>query len=96
MNTKKVDTKKITAKLNNTLQTAKTSMTKANSYALYTTEEIVLETITMASEWQKVTEKALKGGVQLLENQQNLIFDTLEMYKNNFVEGKKRYIKIFA
>lgn len=96
MKTKKIDTKKITAKVNHTLQTAKTSMTKANDYALNTTEEIVSETITIASQWQKVTEKALKESVQLLDNQQNLIFDTLEIYKNHFVEGKKRVDKIFA
>lgn len=96
MKIKKINTKKITAKVNDALQTAKASMTKANDYALNNTEEIVLETITVASQWQKVTGKALKGGVQLLDNQQNLIFDTLEMYKIHFVEGQKRFSKIFV
>jgi hypothetical protein len=96
MKIKKINTKKITAKVNDALLTVKVSMTKANDYALNNTEEIVSETITMASQWQKVTEKALKGGVQLLDNQQNLIFDTLEMYKGHFVEGQKRFTKIFA
>jgi hypothetical protein len=96
MKIKKINTKKITAKINDALLTVKVSMTKANDYALNNTEEIVSETITMASQWQKVTEKALKGGVQLLDNQQNLIFDTLEMYKGHFVEGQKRFTKIFA
>lgn len=96
MKIKKINTKKITAKVNDALQTAKASMTKANDYALNNTEEIVLETITVASQWQKVTGKALKGGVQLLDNQQNLIFDTLEMYKSHFVEGQKRFSKIFV
>lgn len=96
MKIKKINTKKITAKVNDALQTAKASMTKANDYALNNTEEIVLETITIANQWQKVTEKALKGGVQLLDNQQNLIFDTLERYKSHFVEGQKRFSKIFV
>ena len=96
MKAKKIETKKITDKVNTAVHTAKKTMTEANEYALQATEEIVSETITIASQWQKVTEKALKGGVQLLDNQQNLILDTLEMYKDHFVKGKKRFSKIFA
>ncbi|TXD51263.1 MULTISPECIES: hypothetical protein [unclassified Polaribacter] len=96
MKTKKIDTTKITEKVNKAVHTAKKSMANANDYALKTTEEVVTETITIASQWQKVTEKALKGGVHLLENQQNLIFDTLEMYKDHFVKGRKRFHKVFA
>ena len=69
---------------------------KANNYALSATEEAVTETIAIAGQWQKVTEKALKGGVQLLDNQQNLVFDALETYKNHFVKGRERFRKIFA
>ncbi|WP_397447252.1 hypothetical protein [Polaribacter sp. R77954] len=90
---KKVDfTKKIEKKLN----TVKISAAKANDFALNATEEVVTETIEIASQWQKVTEKALKGGVQLLNNQQNIIFDTLETYKKHIVSGKKRFRKVFA
>ena len=96
MKTKNIDTQKITAKVNKAVSTAKKSLTKANEFALHTTEEVVTETITIASEWQKVTEKALKGGVKLLENQQNLIFDTLESYKKHFINGKKKFSKVFA
>ena len=78
------------------LDTAKESITKANDYALDTTESVVTETITIAGQWQKVTEQALKGGVQLLDNQQKLILDTLELYKDQLVKGKKRFIEIFA
>ena len=96
MNTKKINKAKLTEKVNTILETAKTSVKKANEYALHTTEEIVTETISVASEWQQVADKALKGGVKLLDNQQNIIFDTLESYKNHFVSGKKRLGKIFA
>lgn len=96
MSTKKINKVKLTEKVEKALSTVKTSATKANNYALHTTEEVVIETITIASQWQKVTEKALKGGVQLLDNQQNLIFDTLETYKKHFVNGKKRFRKVFA
>jgi len=96
MATKKINKEDFTKKVENTIKSVKTSAAKANEYALNATEEVVTETITIASEWQKVTEKALKGGVQLLDNQQNLIFDALETYKNHFVEGKERFRKIFA
>jgi hypothetical protein len=96
MSTKKIKKQDFTKKVEETIKKVKTSAIQANDYALHTTEEVVTETITMASEWQKVTEKALKGGVQLLDNQQNLIFDTLETYKDHFVQGKKRFREIFA
>ena len=90
---KKVD---FTKKVEKTIKSVKKSAVKANDYALNTTEDVVSETINIASQWQKVTEKALKGGVQLLDNQQNLVFDALESYKNHFVKGSKRFRKIFA
>lgn len=96
MSTKKINKADFTKKVEKAIKTVKTSAAKANNYALNTTEEVVTETITMASQWQKVTEKALKGGVQLLDNQQNLIFDTLETYKKHFLKGKKRFSKVFA
>ena len=96
MSTKKINKVNLTKKVGKTIETVKTSATKANNYALKATEETFNETIAIASQWQKVTEKALKGGVQLLDNQQNLIFDTLETYKKHFVNGKKRFSKVFA
>ena len=96
MSTKKIKKVNFTEKVNNVVETAKTSIKTANDYALNTTEELVTETITIASQWQNVTSKALKGSVKLLENQQNLVFDALETYKNHFVKGKKRFTQIFA
>jgi type IV secretory pathway VirD2 relaxase len=96
MSTKKIKKVNFTKKVNNVVETAKTSVKNANDYALNTTEDLVTETITIASQWQNVTSKALKGSVKLLENQQNLVFDALETYKNHFVKGKKRFTQIFA
>ena len=45
MKTKKISTKKITAKVTTALDTIKESMTKANDHALNTTESVVTETI---------------------------------------------------
>ena len=96
MSTKNIKSVKFTEKFSNVIKTAKTTAKKANEFALNSTEEAVTESIIVASEWQQVVEKALKGGVKLLNNQQNLILDTLEAYKNHFVNGKKRLGKIFA
>lgn len=96
MSTKKIKKVAITKKVEKALNTVKTSANKANNYALKATEETVNETIAIAGQWQKVSEKALKGGVKLLDNQQNLIFDTLETYKSHFVKGKERLNNLFA
>ncbi|MEE9409197.1 MAG: hypothetical protein V3V28_14105 [Polaribacter sp.] len=93
MSTKKIN---ITEKVVNVVETAKTSVKKANIYALNTTEDVVLETITIATQWQKVTQKALKGSVKLMANQQDLIFDALDSFKANLLDGKKKISKIFA
>lgn len=96
MATKKINTANFTKKVENAIKTVKSNANKANNYALNATEEVVTETISIATQWQEVTDKALKGGVKLLDNQQNLIFDTLESYKKHFVKGSKRLRKVFA
>ena len=96
MATKKINTANFTKKVENAIKTVKSKANKANNYALNATEEVVTETISIATQWQLVTDKALKGGVKLLDNQQNLIFDTLESYKKHFVKGSKRLRKVFA
>ncbi|MHB0756232.1 hypothetical protein [Polaribacter sp. M15] len=96
MTSKKVKKADFTNKVDKTIKKVKKSASKANEFALQATEEIVTETIDVASQWQKVTEKALKGGVQLLDNQQNIVFDALETYKSHFVKGRERFRKIFA
>nr|WP_298994167.1 hypothetical protein [uncultured Polaribacter sp.] len=96
MATKKINTANFTKKVENAIKTVKSKANKANDYALNATEEVVTETISIATQWQQVTDKALKGGVKLLDNQQNLIFDTLESYKKHFVKGSKRLRKVFA
>jgi hypothetical protein len=96
MSTKKIKKGNFTDKVSNVVETAKTSVKKANDYALSTTEEVVTETLFVASQWQNVADKALKGSVKLLDNQQNLIFDTLDTYKKHFLSGKKRITKVFT
>ncbi|MAD97003.1 MAG: hypothetical protein CMB99_06710 [Flavobacteriaceae bacterium] len=91
--TKKVDFKK---KFDTAVKEAKNNAIKANDFALNTTEEVVTGTIKVASQWQTVTDKALKGGIKLMDNQQKIVFDALETYKAHFLNGRKRLRKIFA
>lgn len=88
--------KGITIKLDTVLKTTKKAITNANNFALENTEDVVLGTINVAEQWQDVTIKALNGGFKLMENQQNIIFDTLESFKSQFIQGKNKFSKIFA
>jgi hypothetical protein len=96
MSTIKINKATVATKLNEVVANAKESAKKANEFALKTTEEIVLETITVSNQWQKVTDKALKGGFKLASNQQDLAFNTLETLKAQVLNGRKRLHKLFA
>ena len=93
---KKVNKKTVVATVNEALDTTKKVASKTNEFALNTTEEVVLGTINVAGQWQKVTDKALKGGLKLMANQQDLVFNALDMFKGQLVQSKKRLTKIFA
>lgn len=86
----------ISEKVSKGIETAKTTAKKANEFALNKTEKIVTEGISVATQWQSVTDKALKSGIKLMENQQNMVFDALETYKNNILKGKEKFSKLFA
>lgn len=86
----------VISRVNNAIDTTKKVAKQTNEFALNTTEEVVLETINIAGQWQKVTDKALKGGLKLMANQQDLVFTTLEMFKGQMIQSKKRLTKIFA
>ena len=83
-------------KINRTVNKVKKTATKANDYALNTTEEVVLETINIATQWQNVTDKALKNSIKILDKKQDLVFTTLENYKKHLLKSKKRFSQIFA
>ena len=79
-----------------TLDTVKEMATKANDYALKTTEEVVTDMINTASKWQTVTAKAVKGGLKVADAQQNMVFDSLETAKGHIVNGVKRSKALFG
>lgn len=89
---KPVTKNKFSTVIDNTKNTAR----KLNGLALKTTEEVVTESLTIAEQWQGVTEKAVKGGFKLIAIQQDIIFDALDTFKSQFKLGRKRFHKIFA
>ena len=93
---KKVNKRTVRGTVNTAINNTKKVAKQTNEFALNTTEGVVLETINVAGQWQKVTDKALKGGLKLMANQQDLVFTTLEMFKGQMINSKKRLTKIFA
>lgn len=92
----KINTKTVIKTVNSAIDSTKKVASKTNEFALNTTEDVVLGTINVAGQWQKVQDKALKGGLKLMANQQDLMFSTLELFKAQLLQGKKRMTKIFA
>ena len=82
--------------INTAIGKTKNTAKKANNFALNTTENTVLETISFIGQWQKVADKAIKGGLKLLNNQQDLVFNTLETAKVQLAQSKNRFSKLFA
>ena len=96
MSTKKSKKAVAKNKFNTAINTAKNVTKKANGFALNTTEEVVSETLTAVSQWQEVANKVLKGGFKLAASQQDIIFDTLDTFKAQFLQGRKKFHKLFA
>jgi len=82
--------------INNAVNTTKKVATKANDFALNTTEGVVTETLDATAQWQKVANKALKGSLSLAATQQDLIFDALDGVKGNLQLSKKRFTKLIT
>lgn len=94
---KKVNANKDFAKsLNKGFDQVKEAAFNANSFVYETADELVETVVKRGEEWQGVTEKAIKGGMKLATNQQDLVFDTLEMVKGQVIAGSKRFKALFS
>ncbi|MEL6303639.1 MAG: hypothetical protein AAGL29_07500 [Bacteroidota bacterium] len=88
--------KKAKGFIKKTMAQAKDFARNANDIALAKTEEFVTESLEIAAQWQKVGEKAIKGGLKLSANQQDLVFDILNEVKSDMKEGQKKFRKLVA
>lgn len=75
---------------------AKDIAANANNMALYGTERVVSQSLEMTSQWQNVADLAIKGGLKLASNQQNLVFDILNEVKADFKAVNKRVKDLVA
>lgn len=73
----------------------KTTAKDVNSYSLKTADELIKTAVNNGEKWQEVAEKAINGGLTLVEKQQDIIFTTLESVKEQFQNGTSRFAKLF-
>jgi len=78
------------------VETAKNIVKKANDTALDITEDIVEGTLARGPEWQNIAEKSVKGGLKIMAKQQDIVFDSLEIIKGEFVRNRKRFVRLFS
>lgn len=82
--------------INGGLDQVKEVAKKTNDFVYNTSEDVVDFSIKRGAEWQNVAEKAIKGGLKLAANQQDLVFDTLEIFKGQFKKSSKRFSSLFS
>ena len=78
------------------VKTVKTRSNKVNDFMLENTEDLVNEAIVRSEQWQNVASKAVKGGLKLAANQQDIVFDTLEEIKGQIKNTRTRIKDIFS
>ena len=93
---KKRNTNDFAKTINKGFDQVKTAASDANNFVYETADEMVDVAVKRGEEWQGVAEKAIKGGLKLASNQQDLVFDTLEVVKGQFKAGTKRFRALFS
>ncbi len=79
-----------------TLNSIKNTVKSVNNFVLETTEVLVDEGFAAGQKWQKLTEKAIKSGLELTEKQTDITFKALEAVKNQVVKGQKKFKTTFS
>ena len=77
-----------------TVDNFKTTVSNIHDEALNTTDNLVEASLKTGAKWQKLMAKALEGGTDLFAKQQNLVLDTLEEIKGQYLVGSKRFQKL--
>jgi hypothetical protein len=83
-------------RINERLATAKDIVVNSNKYALEATENAIDNVDKNATEWQKLSEKAVNKGFKLASKQQELVFDTLEEVKTQVKTTRNNFKKLFS
>ena len=67
-----------------------------NAFVLETSEQLIDAAIEKGMQWQEVSEKAIKGGLKLADNQQDIAFKALEMIKGSVIRGSRRFKSVLG
>lgn len=92
----KASKKKTNKTINKGIHAIKGTAKNVNTFALETSNEVIDASISTASVWQGVAEKAIKGGIKLVRKQQDITFDTLEILKTQLIDSRSRFSKLIA
>jgi len=74
----------------------KETATNINKYGLETAENVLEVAVETGKEWQGVAKKAVSGGLELADKQQEIVFDTLDAVKEQLSESAKRFGRLFS
>jgi hypothetical protein len=72
----------------------KKQVAKLNNNALQTADNLVENSLTVATKWQDVFAKAMKGGTDILAKQQDMTFTVLETLKGHLLKTTARLRKM--
>ncbi len=86
----------INTRFDSFVATTKEATKAANDFVLESTDDAFKVALKRTSDWQAVGEKALQGGLKLAANQQDLMFDTLDVFKTQIKKGQKRFSSLFS
>jgi len=77
-------------------ESVKTNVAKANGFVLETAETAIDAGFENTKKWQSIGEKAVEGGLEIADKQQDIIFDNLYVLKNQFNNSYRRIKGIFS
>lgn len=83
-------------KIENGVKFVKKTAKNVNKYSLETAEEILDGAVKNGQEWQGVAKKAVNGGLELAEKQQEITFEVLETLKGQLTTSAKRFGRLFS
>ena len=80
----------------NVIGRVKESAKDVNDFMLENSEALVNEAVVRGEQWQDVASKAVKGGLKLSANTQDIVFDTLDTLKGQIKDGSSRLRGLFS
>lgn len=87
-------TKKANNVIIKNLDKAKATAGTLHDNALHATDTLVDNSLAIGKEWQKLFAKAMKHGVVLFGKQQEIVLESLETVKEQYIDGEKQLKKL--